>query len=802
MFSGNVYIRGLDELGKIAAEEMLREASQLANLADAKRTSLGVTNFREQFVLSNGATLDVVINEHHSFMNIVGAGEEFEEEVEEEEELENFFFPIYVFQPKSTHPKVVIYADSDAPDGVRMEFGDNIYAGGNYSQYDNGELLLTTEKKFHRPYTDRGEELWKLISNDGTCGATAGEYRAYVKGQTLLKLSNLHIIGAAIVTYEITDGTVVSMYCFVDFNAYFRRVRFYSHPLVDIPEDPADPSDPIIDVADLILAHTITLTTYTEDSYPYNNAEVTTCTFNAEGTSALLVQSGRDQATRGIEQTEYNITLSISDDPIPELVVSESTSTSGKYQTVNRVYIPDPEALPISYTPFTFCNLDSRGAVRCNGYSTSTYEGRFHADTFTGFDTTTTTYSGDEFVSHTAMNSLGTILRCTISKSGSSTHRHVRNILYDGVGHALGAGPGASPSLITSWDQSIASFNSTHAVGIDLDSSSFRYRHTALVSETYTFNASWSVFSVTGVQNIDSHVRAGGYLVQFAPTYTPVRIYLDDPDAPLEGLYPAAAEMNRTETFIEPAIYGNSINTALVTDTNRLQVGVRENMSITLKRIDEFPIRTFTYDVDTRDYVWEAPPEILYKQTLLFESAKGSVPIPGLANDAAGVTNGRTNTLYIDPRDTYNLTWEPPSTYYSWLDNYAPFLTPSVDVPFLPHPKGYCLYSLTDFCIDNVRANFPAPASQSCTVVVGLYIEKTNEFVDILKMYNDMIANDPILSPVLAPVPSELSLSASDIKLYAYGELPYVAQGSLMYYGGLLDEIHEPTIDYSDYTGA
>ena len=85
MFSGNVYIRGLDELGKQAAEEMLREASQLANLADAKKVSLGVPNFREQFVLSNGATLDVVINEHHSFMNIVGAGEEFEEEVEEEE---------------------------------------------------------------------------------------------------------------------------------------------------------------------------------------------------------------------------------------------------------------------------------------------------------------------------------------------------------------------------------------------------------------------------------------------------------------------------------------------------------------------------------------------------------------------------------------------------------------------------------------------------------------------------------------------------------------------------------------------
>ena len=72
MFTGNIYYRG----DKTAAEDVLREATQLANSSVAKKDYLGVSNFREQFVLSSGATLDVVLGEHATFMTIVGFGGE------------------------------------------------------------------------------------------------------------------------------------------------------------------------------------------------------------------------------------------------------------------------------------------------------------------------------------------------------------------------------------------------------------------------------------------------------------------------------------------------------------------------------------------------------------------------------------------------------------------------------------------------------------------------------------------------------------------------------------------------------
>lgn len=795
MFSGNVYIRGLDELGKIAAEEMLREASQLANLADAKRTSLGVPNFREQFVLSNGATLDVVINEHHSFMNIVGADEVFEEPEVEEEEIEDFYYPLYVFQPKSTHPKVVIYADADSPDGVSMRFGDNIYAGGNYSHYrDNGDdLLISTEKVFHRGYTDSGTDVWRLISNDGPCGGIAGEREAYIRGQTLVELIDRHIIGAALVTYEITDGTVVSMYCFVRYDDDYRNVYFYSHPLVAIPDEPADPTDPLIERADLILVHTINLATYDAAKDTTTKAEVTTCTFNESGTSAVLVQTGKNNADPFIEQTEYTITLSISDDPIPELVISDSSSTDEQYYTNSSVWLPDPTKLPITYKLVKFTGLDSMGVLRQSQYSLSTALDRFYPDTFTGSDGVIATGSTNTYKYAIAMDSTGTILRGGVDFSGTYTSRNVNNILYDGDGDTLGMTTG-SPALITVFESCASSFNTSGAQGNDPTTSAYRLKSSATNVETTTYTASWANLSASTTITSDIDVLDRTYKHQISPTYTAVAIYSG---GPVEGFYSSTLSYNPTTTLVSPTIYGNSWSQTIAEESHRIQTGLREQMSIALLREDEYPERTFTYDSGTDTYIWGTAPLVLYKQTLVFEAISGSTPIPGLANDAAGVSTGATNTYSFNPRDSINSAYSAPYVSQGWLDYNAPFLPPKVDAPFLPHPKGYCLYSLTDYCMDLVK-NGHSP-TQDSTAVVGLYIEKTNKFVDILEMYNAMIAEDDILSAILPAIDPEIRM---DERLYASLTLPYVGQGSLMYYAGLLDEIHEPTIDYSDYTGA
>jgi hypothetical protein len=174
-----------------------------------------------------------------------------------------------------------------------------------------------------------------------------------------------------------------------------------------------------------------------------------------------------------------------------------------------------------------------------------------------------------------------------------------------------------------------------------------------------------------------------------------------------------------------------------------------------------------------------------------------------VADYSSGYTTGSVSAL-ADPQDpdvTGMNTTSFTNSYQYAIGNYAPFEQPPIDAPFLPHPKGYCLYSMSDYFCEYVinEDSWKTSPNQSVPAVLGLFIQETGTFVDILAMYNDLIANDDQLN--LAPVSNVVSCTGTVQEwssAYDYGTF-HIGVGNLMDYAGVLDEIHTPTIDYSDY---
>ncbi len=304
MFSGNIYYRG----DNTAAEDVLHEATQLANLASVKKAALGVPNFREQITLSSGATLDVVLGEHTSFITIVGEGAESKPELvsvlEEEEEYANLFS----FRPMPNYPQAVISLDKNAPDGVSLRWGDNIKAGIFYTQPSVGGFIPTLST--NPPVT-------KYI--EGVDAAhIAGSKFAYIGGFKLIESVFDRIIGVGVFNKQ--------YYIFIVNEAlYTGLITIYAHAYVQMDLKQADTTAPFLDWADCVKIHT---TGAVDLSYGF-------CTFNKSGTKAILPVLGEViepnppstlQGKRRKRIYEYTFTANITGPPSVTEVLDETVS--------------------------------------------------------------------------------------------------------------------------------------------------------------------------------------------------------------------------------------------------------------------------------------------------------------------------------------------------------------------------------------------------------------------------------------------------------------------------------------------
>jgi hypothetical protein len=284
MFTGNIYYRG----DKKAAEDVLHESTQLANAAVAKKEYLGTPNFREQFVLSSGATLDVVINEHQQFITIVGFGAELEEPVELIEEEEEEKIALFVCEPVNynytgvRYPQVVIYATENKVTDettISMEWGDGIKGGRTYSQFrgqDDPELISLE-------HTDKSQYL------EGTNYSEGAGTKAYVGGYTLVD-ADLPLLGAAKVKTTTPADEVFEALCFVAYDDPNHAIKLYYHPLVTIDYTSEDFEVPLVDWADCTLFDTILFKQYDwkdPSNLRYNN-DFTLATFDSDGTTCVF----------------------------------------------------------------------------------------------------------------------------------------------------------------------------------------------------------------------------------------------------------------------------------------------------------------------------------------------------------------------------------------------------------------------------------------------------------------------------------------------------------------------------------
>lgn len=785
MFSGNVFYRGDPE----AVEVVLNEATQLANFAVAKKAAAGVYNFREQFVLSTGATLDVVINEHQQFIIIYALGEEpEEEEPKEEEEFPTEYNALYVVRPKPGYPKVVIYEDSEAPDGVSMELADNIYAGPVYTQYspNPNKLLISIDRIWHVRYFKSPVWFLRSYGTDSPNSGNACRRTCYIRGRKLLTALD-NIIGAAIVTVKDEP----EMYCFVTSAVNSYTVRVYSHPAVTIPDEPTNPTDALIDRADLTQIASKFMGVF-DTVVTTDFKEITTCTFDESGTNGVFMQTGKNSGDNHTSQITYSLALDITDGV---MTASITSSDADKYVTGNSTaYGPTQYPVDANSSYSNFCNLDSQGATRCTRLGRilplRVFPGDLSSDVIAE-----TTPAPLKF--GLSMNTDGTLV------SGNHYHDWDSISFRCSVAQYSGIGQGtiidySSPVLATSYDQAIAAGNAdnegaeTTGTLVNITNSLRKARFTFGMG-TITRNARDLDYNI--------NVKQRWFKYTWYPDVTPIKIY---PTGPLEGYQVNDPSSGRTSAERAAVLNGNTCTYNLGYDTPA-SVGLRENMGVATHHVLE-RTNSFYWDSDTNTYPYLTAPLAPYnvkKCHVTFHSNGVSYKVPGVVDYSSGYTTSSVSAL-ADPQDpdttAMNTTSSTNSYQYS-IGNYAPFEQPAIDAPFLPHPKGYCLYSMSDYFCEYVinEGSWKNSPNQSVPAVLGLFIQETGTFVDILAMYNDLIANDDQLT--LAPVSNVVSCTGTVQEwssAYDYGTF-HVGVGNLMDYAGVLDEIHTPTIDYSDY---
>jgi len=730
MFSGNIYYRG----DKTAAEQVLHEATQLANSAEAKKAYLGVPNFREQVTLSSGATLDIVLGEHTQFITIVGFGGEVSEEVSEEEEFEVDKYALFTFIPKADYPRAVIYRDTTEGSGFALIFEEDVRAGNAYSHFPDrasNEYLLSFETYGTRP------------AMGGHSESVNCDNKVYTDTYRLTQaVSSGVVIGAAVVSDAV--------FCFVTSSKTAGLVRFYSHPTVEIDFDNTDHDTELIDWDDVVLVHTEPLPALPEG----DNDNSTIATFNSDGTIAVIgVLEGA--TTTETQQHIWTVTLEVVGSSftvdIDDAVQGVKITGEGTY------YAPTPISSTSLGNTYTVPGL-------CGNMTWSTYRAYTLGDD-QRFERATS-YTTPAYIG-VAVNGAGVTSYATYTEEQS-----VINYGWDvgtayrdfgGPFHTLSLNIGATVSGFAAVEAIIAANPLPILVTVPFSTVALGGRFgfipipeddglTKSDTEAKDYILPWGTLATASEHssvNTDYYPIGAGNSAPAAEAKRKLSLPgAGDPDP--DTCYGIACDCPITEEeyTVDNVLTKNGQRSEEIHAPGpySLREGVGFSYHYTV------PNRVVYHDDGTwnsqGDAEWYATSYVSRYITIDLPDGN-SVDIPGLP---AFHRNSAEGGLYVT-----NIGAMQPSWQYDPLlgpiEEYAPlpYLWDYIKVHAAFHPKGYVLYSLNDYEIQRHQAGWDSVTGET-TAVLGLYDIEENTFVNVLEMYNDELVRTESLKDPLDPV--------------------------------------------------